>query len=89
LVLERAFEHACQTVSDRHHAAAIAFRLETEMTARYASRFRNKRIRRMIVHGASVSPFVRKVLVFAAEKGLALDYKPIGIGRRSPTISKA
>lgn len=31
----------------------------------------------MIVYGASLSPFVRKVLVFGAEKGLALENKPV------------
>ena len=37
----------------------------------------------MIVHGSSISPFVRKVLVFAAEKGLAFENKPTGIGPKS------
>lgn len=31
----------------------------------------------MILFGASVSPFVRKVLMAAAEKGIALDNKPV------------
>lgn len=38
----------------------------------------------MIVHGSSISPFVRKVLVFAAEKGLACENKPTGMGPKSP-----
>lgn len=37
----------------------------------------------MIVHGASVSPFVRKVLVFAHEKGLSVENRPTGIGPKS------
>ena len=37
----------------------------------------------MIVHGNSVSPFVRKVIVFAAEKGVALDSRPTRFGDRS------
>jgi glutathione S-transferase len=37
----------------------------------------------MIVHGSSISPFVRKVLVFAAEKGLTVEHKPTGIGPKS------
>ncbi len=37
----------------------------------------------MIVHGSSISPYVRKVLVFAAEKGLAFEHKPTGIGPKS------
>lgn len=36
----------------------------------------------MILFGASVSPFVRKVLVVAAEKGIALENRPI-----NPTTS--
>lgn len=31
----------------------------------------------MILYGASVSPFVRKVLMAAAEKGIALESKPV------------
>ena len=37
----------------------------------------------MIVHGSSISPFVRKVLVMAAEKGLACENKPTGMGPKS------
>ena len=38
----------------------------------------------MIVYGSSFSPFVRKVLVCAAEKGIALDVKdPVLRARRS------
>ena len=32
----------------------------------------------MILYGSSLSPFVRKVLVFAAEKGIALEPRPTG-----------
>lgn len=32
----------------------------------------------MIVYGASMSPYVRKVLVFAAEKGVAVENRPLG-----------
>jgi len=38
----------------------------------------------MIVHGATLSPFVRKVVVFAAEKGVELTVKPTGMGPKSP-----
>jgi len=31
----------------------------------------------MIIYGSSISPFVRKVLVVAAEKGMAVENKPI------------
>lgn len=34
----------------------------------------------MILYGAPVSPYVRKVLAFAAEKGVALELVPIGLG---------
>lgn len=32
----------------------------------------------MILYGSSLSPFVRKVLAFAAEKGIELDLRPTG-----------
>ena len=32
----------------------------------------------MILYGSSLSPFVRKVLAYAAEKGIALDVVPLG-----------
>lgn len=35
----------------------------------------------MIVHGARLSPFIRKVIVFAAEKGIAIEVRPAGFGR--------
>ncbi|HEX9964902.1 MAG TPA: glutathione S-transferase family protein [Allosphingosinicella sp.] len=38
----------------------------------------------MIVYGASLSPFVRKVLAYGAEKGLELGHKPVGIGSDDP-----
>jgi glutathione S-transferase len=36
---------------------------------------------RMIVYGSSLSPFVRKTMVFAAEKGLTAELRPGGLGR--------
>jgi glutathione S-transferase len=38
----------------------------------------------MILYGASISPFVRKVLVFAAEKNITLESKPVGLGSDDP-----
>lgn len=38
----------------------------------------------MIVYGASLSPFVRKVLAYGAEKGIELDHKPLGLGSDDP-----
>ena len=38
----------------------------------------------MILYGAPVSPFVRKVLVLAAEKSLELELVPVGIGDPNP-----
>lgn len=35
----------------------------------------------MIIHGARPSPFVRKVIVFAAEKGIEVEVQPAGFGR--------
>lgn len=38
----------------------------------------------MIVYGSSMSPYVRKVLAFAAEKGMELELKPLGLGSDDP-----
>jgi glutathione S-transferase len=43
----------------------------------------------MIVYGSSLSPFVRKVLAFAAEKHIDLELKPIGIGDQDPEFREA
>ncbi|OYU14931.1 MAG: glutathione S-transferase [Alphaproteobacteria bacterium PA4] len=43
----------------------------------------------MIIYGATLSPFVRKVLVVAAEKGLAVESKPIGLGSKDPDFRAA
>ena len=38
----------------------------------------------MILFGSSMSPFVRKVLAFAAEKGIELESVPTGVGDPNP-----
>ncbi len=38
----------------------------------------------MIVHGSTLSPFVRKVMVFAAEKGLSVENKATAPGPKTP-----
>ena len=43
----------------------------------------------MIVYGSSLSPYVRKVLAFAAEKGLELELKPLGLGSAEPEFVEA
>lgn len=43
----------------------------------------------MILYGSTMSPFVRKVAAFAAEKGIALDMKPTGIGDPDPGFRAA
>lgn len=43
----------------------------------------------MILFGASVSPFVRKVLMAAAEKGIALDNKPVAPHDTDPAFKAA
>ncbi|WP_347337860.1 glutathione S-transferase family protein [Sphingobium sp. LB126] len=43
----------------------------------------------MILYGARPSPFVRKVLVFAAEKGLELDLRPGGFGQGGDAFARA
>ena len=43
----------------------------------------------MIVYGSSLSPFVRKVLAFAAEKGIDVELKPSGLGNKEPEFLEA
>lgn len=43
----------------------------------------------MIVYGSTISPFVRKVAAFAAEKGLTIEVKPSGMGRGGPEFEEA
>lgn len=43
----------------------------------------------MIVYGSSMSPFVRKVIAFAHEKGIAFELKPIRIGSPDPDFAAA
>ena len=42
----------------------------------------------MIIHGARPSPFVRKVIVFAAEKGIAAEVEAAGFGRGADGYQK-
>ena len=43
----------------------------------------------MIVYGSSLSPFVRKVVAFAAEKGITLEVKPVAPGSPDPEFRAA
>lgn len=43
----------------------------------------------MIIYGSSLSPYVRKTLAFAAEKGIALEVKPAGMGGGPPEFKQA
>jgi glutathione S-transferase len=43
----------------------------------------------MIVFGSSISPFVRKVLAFGAEKGLDMELQAIGLGSEDPDFCAA
>jgi glutathione S-transferase len=43
----------------------------------------------VIVYGSSLSPFVRKVLAFAAEKGIEIELKPTGLGNKDPDFLEA
>ena len=43
----------------------------------------------MIVYGSSMSPYVRKVLAFAAEKGIEVETKPLGLGSEDPEFRAA
>ena len=42
----------------------------------------------MIIYGSGLSPFVRKVLVYGAEKGLTFDLEPAGLGRGGPGFAE-
>lgn len=43
----------------------------------------------MILYGSSMSPFVRKVLAFAAEKGIDVESRAVGIGDPDPEFARA
>lgn len=43
----------------------------------------------MIIYGSTMSPFVRKVVAFAAEKGIALTLKQLGLGSTDPDFLAA
>jgi glutathione S-transferase len=43
----------------------------------------------MILYGSSLSPFVRKVLAFASEKGIELEVRPTGIADPDPQFRAA
>jgi glutathione S-transferase len=43
----------------------------------------------MIVFGSTLSPYVRKVMVFGAEKGLELELRPAGMGHGGPEFAAA
>lgn len=43
----------------------------------------------MIIHGARPSPFVRKVIAFAAEKGIAVEVRAAGFGRGAEAFMQA
>jgi glutathione S-transferase len=43
----------------------------------------------VILYGSSISPFVRKVIAFASEKGITLEVKTVGVADPDPTFRKA
>jgi glutathione S-transferase len=43
----------------------------------------------MIIYGTSISPVVRKTLVFAAEKGVAVEVVAVGLGQGGPDFHEA
>ena len=43
----------------------------------------------MILYGSSLSPFVRKVLAFAGEKGIELELRPSGLQEKNPDFLAA
>ena len=51
--------------------------------------FRPRKGTDMILYGSTLSPFVRKVMAFAGEKGIALELKPTGLPDPAPEFCKA
>jgi glutathione S-transferase len=43
----------------------------------------------MIIYGATMSPFVRKAIAFAAEKGIAVTARQVGLGSTDPDFLAA
>jgi glutathione S-transferase len=43
----------------------------------------------MILYGSTMSPYVRKVAAYAAEKGIELEMKPVGMGDPDPAFRAA
>jgi glutathione S-transferase len=43
----------------------------------------------MILYGSTMSPFVRKVAAFAAEKGIQIELKPVALGDPDPEFRAA
>ena len=43
----------------------------------------------MKLYGSSISPFVRKVLAFAAEKGIEIERERVGLGNEDPEFREA
>lgn len=43
----------------------------------------------MILYGASMSPFVRKTMAYAREKGIDLEVEPVGLGKGSDAFYEA
>ncbi len=43
----------------------------------------------MILYGSPLSPFVRKTMAYLAEKGLAYEHTPIGLGSKDPAFLAA
>jgi glutathione S-transferase len=43
----------------------------------------------MILYGSTMSPFVRKVAAYAAEKGIEIELKPTGLGDPDPAFQAA
>ena len=43
----------------------------------------------MILYGSTMSPFVRKVAAYAAEKGIELELQPTGFPNPSPEFRAA
>src|ERR1044072_9265251 len=69
------------------HARQIKLLYATDMLV--CRQPKSERISAMIVFGSTLSPHVRKGMVFGAGKGLALELQPAGMGRGGPDFEAA
>src|SRR6185503_196782 len=71
------------------HENLLSAMEENGQGARNVRASSRRKVRLMILYGSSMSPFVRKVIAYASEKGIELDIRPTGLGDPDPEFRKA